>query len=187
MNDQKSALRTRLLQQRRDEPDLTGASAAVCARLATLPELAAIRTVAGYAATPHEVSVDAALHSLLDRGVVVCLPWVDGRDLGIASVRDLDRDVAPGWRGVREPVPARREALRPNALDAVLVPGVGFDRGGNRLGQGGGHFDRLLARVRRDTVLIGIGVDTALVDAVPVEAHDRPVHVIVTPTLTLRP
>ena len=187
MKDQKVALRTRLLRQRRHEPDLPSASAAVCTRLATLPELVAVRTVLGYAATPHEVSVEAALRSLLDRGVGVCLPWVDGQELGIGSIRDLDRDVAPGWRGVSEPVPGRREALRPNALDAVLVPGVGFDRAGNRLGQGGGHFDRLLARVRRDTVLIGIALDSGVVDAVPVEAHDRPVHVIVTPTQTLRP
>lgn len=187
MSEPKNVLRAQLLRLRNDEPDIQGASAAVSGRLATLPELAVVRTVLGYAATPHEVCIDEALRTLLARAVVVCLPWVDGPALGLARVRDLDHDVAPGWRGVREPVPAGREALRPTAVDAVLVPGVGFDPNGNRLGHGGGHFDRLLAQVRRDTALIGIALDSAVVDAVPVEAHDRPVHVIVTPTRTLRP
>lgn len=187
MSEQKKLLREHLLRLRDEEADLQGASAAVCARLDALPELAVVRTVLGYAATPREVSVDAVLRSLLARDVTVCLPWVDGPDLGVARVRDLDRDVVPGWRGVREPASAEREVVQPSALDAVLVPGVGFDRAGNRLGQGGGHFDRLLARVRLDTVLIGIALDTAIVDAVPVEAHDRRVHVIVTPAGTLRP
>lgn len=187
VNEQKNLLRTRLLAQRDAAGDLRGASTAVCDRLEVLPELTAVATVAGYAATPREISVDPALESLLHRGVAVCLPWVDGPVLRVGRVEDLARDLAPGWRGLREPVPTLRAPLAAWALDAVLVPGVGFDRAGNRLGHGGGHFDRLLARVRRDTVLIGIALDTQVVDAVPVRAHDRRVHVIVTPTQTLRP
>ena len=142
--------------------------------------------VLGYAATDREVSVDATLRHLLQRGIGVCLPWVEGPLLGVAQIDDLDADTAPGWRGVREPPPALRRSLRPSALDAVLVPGIGFDAGGNRLGHGGGHFDRLLAHVRRDTVLIGVALDEQVVEAVPVEAHDRAVHLVVTPSRTLR-
>lgn len=187
MDEQKNLLRARLLAQRDAAGDLDAASTAVCDRLEVLEELAAVATVAGYAATPREISVDAALESLLRKGVTVCLPWVDGPVLRVARIEDLARDLAPGWRGLREPVPTLRAPLAESVLDAVLVPGVGFDRAGNRLGHGGGHFDRLLARVRRDTMLIGIALDTGIVDAIPVQAHDRRVHVIVTPTQTLRP
>ena len=187
VNNEKSTLRSQLLTARIAAGGSAVASAAVCGRLDVLPELASVRTVLGYSATDQEVSVDEALRHLLQRGVSVCLPWVEGPMLGVAQVTDLDTDTAPGWRGVREPPPGRRVPLRPSALDAVLVPGVGFDLAGNRLGHGGGHFDRLLARVRRDTVLIGIATDAQIVAAVPVEPHDRAVHLIVTPTRTVRP
>ena len=186
-NTEKNGLRARLISVRAAIGDRDAASAAVCRRLATLPELAVVRTVAGYAATPAEITVDAALRSLLARGVAVCLPWVDGATLGIGQIQDLDADVAPGWRDLREPVPSRRSPLRPTAVDAVLVPGVGFDRAGNRLGHGGGHYDRLLARLRRDAIVIGIAHDDQVVGDIPVESHDRRVDVLVTPTVTLRP
>lgn len=186
MNSEKISLRTRLLAARDAVGPLDEASAAVCRRLRTLPELALVRVVLGYAATPREVAVDTALRTLLSGGVTVCLPWVQGTALGVGAVHSLD-DLAPGWRGVREPRLDRRRQLRPTALDAVIVPGVGFDRSGNRLGYGGGHFDRLLAKVRRDAVVIGVALDVQIVTAVPAESHDRPVDVVVTPSTTIRP
>lgn len=187
MTEQKNALRVRLRETRATEADLPGASAAVCRRLAVLPELATARVVMGYAATPEEVSIDAALQRLQVAGVTVCLPWVEGPSLGIGSIGDLAADLAPGWRGVREPVAERRAPMRASMVDVVLAPGVGFDPTGHRLGFGGGHFDRLLARLRRGAVVVGIALDSQLVDHVPVEPHDRTVDVIVTPTRTLRP
>lgn len=187
MDDEKNSLRTRLLAAREAVGPLGDASDAVARRLRSLPELAAVRTVVGYAATSREVSIDAALGELISAGVVVCLPWVDGRNLGIGAVADLEQDLAPGWRGVREPRPDRRRPLRPNAVDVVIAPGVGFDRSGNRLGYGGGHFDRLLGKLRRDAVVIGVALDEQVVTSIPVEPHDRPVDVVVTPTTTIRP
>lgn len=186
-NPDKAALRTRLLAIRDAAADLTAASAAVCSRLERLPELAGARVVAGYAALPAEVSVDPMVRQLLADGVVVCLPWVAGPDLILGQIEDLDTDLAPGWRGVREPLLGRRRPLRPTAVDVALVPGVGFDVAGNRLGYGGGHFDRLLPRLRRGAVAVGVCLDEQVVEALPVEAHDRPVDLIVTPTRTLRP
>ena len=185
--DQKSDARERLLAARRSVGDLAGASEAVCRRLTRLPELAGVRAVVGYAATAREVSIDAALDRLLAAGITVCLPWVAGHDLGLGPVDNLGEDVEPGWRGVREPAEGRRRPLRPSALDAALVPGVGFDLAGNRLGYGGGHFDRLLARLQRGAVVVGVALDEQIVAALPTESHDRPVSVIVTPTRTLRP
>ena len=167
--------------------DINAASAAVCARLDHLPELAGRRVVCGYAATAREVAVDASLRRLIADGVTVCLPWVQGADLGISAIADLDADLAPGWRGVREPALERRQPLRPSAIEATIVPGVGFDADGNRLGYGGGHFDRFLPRLPRGAVVVGIALDEQVVAALPVEPHDRPVDVIVTPTRTLRP
>jgi 5-formyltetrahydrofolate cyclo-ligase len=181
----KNALRQQLLAARDATTDRSAASEAVCRRLATLPELANAKVILGYAATVHEVSVDAALQALIGRGVTVCVPWVQGEMLGVGVVGDLT-ELAPGWREVREPPAAGREPLRPSLLDVVIAPGLGFDRAGNRLGHGGGHFDRLLSRLRRGATVIGVALDVQVVDDVPAEEHDRPVDVIVTPTRTIR-
>lgn len=160
------------------------ASAAACARLRHLPELRGARAVLAYAAFGSELDVDPFLEHLLAREVGVFLPWVDGERLGIARVTDLAADLSPGWRGVREPRGLR--PARPDRLDAVIVPGVGFDPSGGRLGYGGGHFDRLLATVRPGTAVVGVAHDVQLVACVPSEPHDRPVDLIVTPTQVVR-
>ncbi len=184
---EKGPIRTRLMAARDAAGDLAGASSVICRRLDRLPELAGIEVVLGYAALAREVSIDDTLRRLIAAGGTVCLPWVNGAELGVGVVEDLDADLAPGWRGVREPTPDLRRPLRPQALDALIVPGVGFDLAGNRLGYGGGHFDRLLARTRRGAVVIGVALDEQIVDALPVERHDRAVDVVVTPTRTIRP
>lgn len=182
----KAALRDRLRARREalDADARRAADAAIDDRLRRLPELAGARTVLGYAGHREEASVDATLRRLLASGVTVCLSWVDGDDLVLAEIDDLDGLVA-GWRGVREPS-RDRPRVAADALDVVLAPGVGFDAAGNRLGSGGGHFDRLLARVPSDVVVVGVGYDEQVVAHVPAEAHDRRVDVVVTPSATLR-
>jgi 5-formyltetrahydrofolate cyclo-ligase len=187
--EDKAAFRERLLAARAavSRPQHAAGSQRVCARLHRLPELSGARCVLGYAATQNEVDIDAALRSLLSRGITVALPWVEGSRLGVGRVGDLSSDVTAGWRGVREPRFDRRAPLRPHLLDAVIAPGVGFDLDGNRLGYGGGHFDRLLSQLRRGAVVIGVAFDVQVVSRLPVEPHDRRVDVVVTPTRTLRP
>lgn len=184
----KASLRHRVLAVRGALPPAYRAEA--CRRvhhhLERLPELDDAVGVLGYAAFGSEVDLDEHLIAL-GRVRDVHLPWVDGDDLAVAHVREWDVDLRPGWRGVREPRSDRRRPVPPHTLDAVLVPGVAFDRQGHRLGYGGGHFDRLLARVRPDTVVVGVAFDVQVVDAVPHEAHDVPVDVVVTESGILRP
>jgi len=187
--DMKAVLRRRVLTARAAMGDAARAeaSAAICRRLATLPELVGVRAVLGYAAFGTEVDVDPWLRRALAEGFAVHLPWVAGDALGVARVGDLDEDLAPGWRGVREPPPGRRRTVQPRLLDLVVAPGVAFDRSGARLGYGGGHFDRLLSRLRPGVPVIGVAFAVQLVDRVPHEPHDRRVDVVVTEHEVLRP
>jgi 5-formyltetrahydrofolate cyclo-ligase len=164
----------------------TEASAAICARLLTLPEVTAARTVAGYASTGAEVDVDPALHHLLEADCTVALPWVEGDGVHMAAIADLRGDLVPGWRGVREPRPALRSPIPPEDLDLAIVPGVAFDRAGTRLGYGGGHFDRFLVRLRPGTPIVGTAFDAQVLDRLPSEPHDVAVHVLVTESGVLR-
>jgi len=68
----------------------------------------------------------------------------------------------------------------PGAVDVVVVPGTAFTVSGDRLGQGGGWYDRFLPLTRPDCAWIGVGFEPQLVAALPVEAHDVRVHLVVT-------
>lgn len=185
----KAALRARMLAARAALPPSLRAAAArrIRAQLRGVRELWTAERVLAYAAIGAEVDLDDYLAELANRhGGGLHLPWVDGDELLAARVDDLQADLRPGWRGVREPAPEGRAATPLAELDAVIAPGVAFDRLGHRLGYGGGHFDRLLAGLRADTVVVGVAFDVQVVDDVPVEAHDVSVDVVVTESRTLR-
>jgi 5-formyltetrahydrofolate cyclo-ligase len=82
--------------------------------------------------------------------------------------------------GLAEPL-ATADALDPAAIAALLIPMVGFDARGYRLGYGGGYFDRLLASSEWQRVLtIGIAFDLALVPNIPIDPWDLPLSRIFT-------
>ena len=85
--------------------------------------------------------------------------------------------------GKRVHVPEDEPPPDPLTIDVVIVPGTAFTRDGHRLGQGGGWYDRFLQTVRPDCVTIGVAFSEQILDEVPVEAHDIPVHAVVTDTL----
>jgi 5-formyltetrahydrofolate cyclo-ligase len=152
----------------------------VCERLLKVPEVARARKVAAFAPTPVEVGIDPALRALVERGATLLLPWVDGDDLRLAEVADLGSDLAPGHRGVREPLAQRRIDVDPSEVDVAIVPGVAFDLRGTRLGGGGGHYDRFLVRLRSGTPVVAVAFAAQVVGALPREAHDVGVDVVVT-------
>ena len=78
------------------------------------------------------------------------------------------------------PVPRAHAPIRTATLTAVIVPGLAFDRRGHRLGRGAGVYDRFLATLAPNTLRIGVIPDAQLVDALPTEPHDVPMHLVVT-------
>ena len=82
--------------------------------------------------------------------------------------------------------PSGRDVVGPEDLDAVLVPGVAFDRGGARIGYGGGFYDRFLARTRNGVPAIAIGFALQVVEAVPEGRIERRVDTIVTEDEVIR-
>lgn len=120
-------------------------------------------------------------------------PWLRGRGVATAVFsfgpdgmipRNVvsEADVQRGSLGVWEPVQARAPSLSPHALTVVLVPGMAFSKSGERLGRGGGYYDRLLNSVGSKARIIGVTIDSLLEDALPMEPHDQRVQEIVTET-----
>jgi 5-formyltetrahydrofolate cyclo-ligase len=77
-------------------------------------------------------------------------------------------------------LPEDEPAADPSTIDVVIVPGTAFTAAGDRLGQGGGWYDRFLARVRPDCLTVGVAFAPQLVDSLPVAPHDLRVDVVVT-------
>lgn len=157
-------------------------SARITAALFTLEECAQAGAVMAYVPVRSEFDTRPLLERLLGAGVVLALPRITGpRVMVAAHVTDLDRDLVPGAFGI----PAPRddlEALPPARLDCVLVPGSAFDLEGRRSGYGGGYYDNLLPLTRPGCHRVAAAFDVQVVDEVPSEPHDLPVHILVTET-----
>lgn len=85
------------------------------------------------------------------------------------------------------PAPDADAPIDPAVVDVVVVPGLGFTPDGHRLGQGGGWYDRFLARMRPDALKIGVGFDVQLVGELPTEEHDVTLDAVVTESGVVRP
>ncbi len=157
-------------------------SAAAVERLGSLPELRWCSAVLLYAATAEELDPSGLLATLRRRGVRTLYPRVRDDRLELALVRDTSR-LTSGFRGIPEPV---GPAADPGMVDAALVPGLAFAPDGTRLGRGGGHYDRLLARLD-DVTTIGLCFSCQMVPRIPREDHDVPVDVVITERAVYRP
>jgi 5-formyltetrahydrofolate cyclo-ligase len=149
--------------------------------LLSLPEVQMAGTVAAYYSIGSEPDTRGLVFALWKRGTYVLLPLLrpDG-DLDWASYEGPESLVA-GPRGLQEPGEAARGAGAVASADVVLVPALAVDGQGNRLGRGGGSYDRALARVGPLIPVIALLYDSELVDRVPVEGHDTPVRAVVRP------
>ena len=159
---------------------MADASARIRRRMADLPEWQQASTVLLFLSMPDEVDTLPIVADALAAGKTVAVPKVDTRRkvMDACVLRDLDRDLAPGVFGILEPVAA--EIVEPAAIDFILVPARGFDRQGNRLGRGGGYYDRYMSAPGFHATRCGIAFAAQLLDALPHDAHDLPVHLLVT-------
>ncbi|WP_106980964.1 5-formyltetrahydrofolate cyclo-ligase [Streptomyces fulvoviolaceus] len=169
--------------------DVREAAAALSERALELPELARARTVAAYVSVGSEPGTPALLDALRARGVHVLLPaLLPDNDLdwgAYAGEGSLTRIQHGGKMALFEPAGERLGPDAVTAADVVLLPGLAVDARGMRLGRGGGSYDRVLARLERagaHPALVVLLYDYEVVQHVPEEAHDRPVHAVVTPS-----
>lgn len=162
------------------------ASRHACARLASDRRFAGASSVMLYMPLRSEVDVTPLAVAALSQGKRVSVPRADSAagTLTPIGVDAFDADsMPPDPMGVRTPTSG--DAVAPDRLDLVVVPGVAFDRAGRRLGRGAGYYDRFLSRLLPHTATAGICFDEQLVDAVPHGGHDRPVDCVFTPSHTI--
>lgn len=145
-----------------------------------LSSWSAAELIALYAPIGAEVRTQALFRAARKAGKIVCFPRVkpDGGELIFHRIDDWEA-LAPGCRGILEPTRAA-EVVDHAAVDTYVVPGVAFDTCRNRLGYGGGFYDRALSRSRTDAAKIGLAFEVQIVPDVPVESCDVPMDTVVT-------
>ncbi|QRV76392.1 5-formyltetrahydrofolate cyclo-ligase [Ceratobasidium sp. AG-Ba] len=196
---QKAALRKSVLNVRSllSAAQIKSSSEAITKKLLESSEFQTSTSVSCFLSMEGEVDTDGIVRSALDSGKTLYVPRMNGRVINmlrVYDVQDLDSLEAGKW-GIREPSPTRdgserQEALQNGGLDLIVMPGVAFDRNLARLGYGRGYYDRFInsyaekygeAQIPK---LVGIALDEQIVESgsIPMESHDRSLHVIITPT-----
>lgn len=189
MTVERDALRRELRARRRALPAaerIAGADA-LATRLLVLPFFPTTGYVAGYWAMDGEIG----LHSWqlrLSPELIYCLPVLsDDATLRFAPWRPGDALVTNRY-GIPEPDVDPRSGLSAVDMALIVVPLVGFDLAGHRLGMGGGWYDRTLApRLQRPAPpwLVGVGFEAQRVDTIDAQAWDVPLDAVCTERDTL--
>ena len=138
-------------------------------------------TIGLYRANPHEAPAASYARFFFEQGHTLALPRFANKGAPMEFARFADpfeeSDLETGPFGLMQPK-TDAETIEPEVL---LVPLVGFTENGERLGQGGGHYDRWLA-AHPGTTAIGLAWDCQKVGELPTEPHDLPLKAVVTPT-----
>ncbi len=155
------------------------ASRIICDRLTGLPEFERAETVNVFIPFGDEVDITPAIRRAFALGKKVITQRVPdrGNELEHYFIDSL-HGLIPGPYGIPEPDPQRCPPASAQDAELIIVPGLFFDRRGNRLGYGKGYYDRFLART--DAAKLAVAFAAQLIDEVPVSNHDIPVDQIIT-------
>ena len=158
-----------------------GASVAACARLIKLEAFQQAAVIMLYMPLANEIDVTHAAMRCFRLGKTVCVPKVDWDrcEMHAVEITSLDDRVLDcDEHGLRSPRVC--SPVVPSVIDVVVVPALAYDPRGNRLGRGGGYYDRFLSKVRANVTTVGLVFDQQIVDQVPVKPHDMAVDIVVT-------
>lgn len=177
----KQALRSDLRARRRarSEAELAAWGTLLAAHAGSIPG----RTLTAFVGAGGEVPTLPLLDALVADGRRVLLPiTLDDMDLDWAEYTGA-ADLAPAGFGLLEPTGPRLGLDAIAEADVILAPALAIDRVGQRLGQGGGCYDRALPRASGE--VIAVVADDELLETVPTEPHDLPVAAVLTPSAGL--
>ncbi len=182
IRDEKQLLRTRISERAKKQlPNERAAESRSLSRriLENLPE--GTLTICAYWPMPSEADIAPLIKTLLEKGHHVFIPRFTKTAFEFRKIATLE-DLFPGKFGLLEPLPSQ-PALDLTNVDVVLLPAVGFDRTGNRLGRGNGGYDRWIEELRKknpQATVWGVALEHQLTDSVPTEPHDQKVDALMT-------
>lgn len=190
LSSEKKVLREKLLAQLRalTESEIKRRSNDICERLSHTSLYKQAKTIMAYYPLKGEVAILELIRKT--QGKRWCFPVMDlkAKNLRIFRVGDAVNHVAqwlengflPGPFGVMEPDTSKNQELDSKQIDMVIVPALAFDRAKNRLGRGGGFYDRFLPTLTPPTMTVGVAFDFQIIDCLPVDGgFDHKVDAVV--------
>jgi 5-formyltetrahydrofolate cyclo-ligase len=174
---QKDTIRRRMRAALRRMPpeDRRVHSEAIQNHVLALPAWQQAQTIMLYMSMPYEVATDKLIRHLREAGRSFVVPKCQDGHILPCRIRDPETDLVPNSWGLREPKPEALTGAAPARPDFILVPGIAFDRQGNRIGHGGGYYDRFLSRWPEDTphpYILPVAFSRQVIEQCPREPFD---------------
>jgi len=178
MNEAKSRCRRELrsIEKSLTVEDKQCSDALIMQNLSRLPEYLAAKTVFSFVGMASEPDTASFIADALSRGKRVCVPLCTAP--GIMELKEICAlsELSPGSFSILEP-PVDNPTLTPDEVDFALIPCLGCDRKGFRIGRGGGYYDRFLAAYGGKAALLCREI--FIMEHIPVEPHDAQLPIIV--------
>ena len=189
LQNEKISMRTAVLATRDALPPAVRATASrlIVGKICALAQYANAKTVMTYMGFGSEIETQPFFERIIADGKIAILPRVDrgSQTLMLHTARDIS-DLLTGKWGIREPG-ADAPQVSINEVDFLLMPGVAFDRFGNRLGYGRGYYDKLLVIADPALTRVAAAFSCQIVEAVPVGPNDQRIDRIITENEIIKP
>ncbi len=184
----KQSLRTEAHARRKAQENKDELSKIICDKFVALPSYEQAGTVMFYVDVRSEVRTRHYLPTALEHGKKIVVPWCnDEGELELFHLQSMD-ELEIGMYKILEPrgdlrnVPEKQ--LEAESLDLIMVPGVGFDSQGGRMGHGKGYYDKLLQHARADAPLVAPAFECQLFPEIPMDSHDIFMDLVITEEAT---
>ncbi len=176
IRERKDAMRKQAHANRNTQENKDELSRRIVGAFMALPEYAVAETILFYIDVRSEVRTRHDLEHALQSGKIVVVPWCNAEgELELFRLDSME-ELEIGMYKILEPRVELRglpeKQVNVEMLDLIMVPGVGFDRRGARMGHGKGYYDKLLQHARRNTPLIALAFECQLFDEIPMAHHD---------------
>lgn len=153
------------------------AEKALVRHLIQAPEFQRARVIGAFFSIDWEIPIQSCLKKILNQGKILLLPKIRGVNLSFYRVDDL-KTMVPGPYGLLEPASTKPYSL--GRCRMLLIPAVALSFKGERLGRGGGYYDRLLRKTPKTLLRVGVAFFCQIVEKLPTTRNDQKVDCILT-------
>ncbi|MFO8077239.1 MAG: 5-formyltetrahydrofolate cyclo-ligase [Thermoplasmatota archaeon] len=179
---EKTKLRQKLirLRKQKEKQEILYHSQNIIKKLMDLSVFQQAEQILCYVSYNNEVHTHQLIQKMLkmkNKTVIVPISDTKTHTLQISKLQRFT-DLKPGAYGILEPKKEKQNLIPLETIDAIIVPGVGFDHKGNRIGQGGSYYDWLLRHSNATT--IALAFEFQIIPIIPTDAHDQSVDYIIT-------
>jgi 5-formyltetrahydrofolate cyclo-ligase len=184
VQERKNEMRKKAHASRNAQENKDQLSRRIVGAFMALPEYATASTVMFYIDVRSEVRTRNDLEYALQSGKRIVVPWCNAEgELELFHLESMD-ELELGMYKILEPRLSLRalpeKQVNVESLDLIMVPGVGFDARGARMGHGKGYYDKLLEHARSSTPLVALAFECQMFEEIPVAEHDIFMDMIIT-------